>query len=88
LLRLFGIYVNLSIHKPKNNFSMITKDQVIAAQNEWGAGVVKVGSLKADRPECEQFTSEFLDKLYAFDIKTVLFKPTKCAEIQFRKTKA
>lgn len=67
---------------------MITKDQVIAAQNEWGAGVVKVGSLKADRGACEQFTSEFLDKLYAFDIKTVLFKPTKCAEIQFRKTKA
>ena len=47
---------------------MITKDLVIAAQNEWGAGVVKVGSLKADRPVCEQFTSEFLDKLYALYI--------------------
>ncbi|MGB2128230.1 MAG: hypothetical protein ACPHXR_02015 [Flavicella sp.] len=67
---------------------MITKDQVIAAQNEWGAGVVKIGSLKDERTRCEQFTSGFLDKLYAFELKTVLFKPTKCAEIQFRNTKA
>ena len=25
---------------------MITKDQVMSAQEEWGAGVVKIGSLK------------------------------------------
>lgn len=67
---------------------MVTKEQVIAAQNEWGAGVVKIGSLMADRAACEQFTSEFLDKLYAFELRPVLFKPTKCAVQQFRPTKA
>ena len=46
---------------------MITKEQVVAAQNEWGAGVVKIGSLKDSRKECESFTSDFLDKLYSFD---------------------
>ena len=56
---------------------MITKDQVLAAQNEWGAGVVKIGSLKESRHECETFTSEFLDKLYAFELGPVLFKPTR-----------
>lgn len=67
---------------------MITKDQVLSAQNEWGAGVVKIGSLKDNRPECESFASDFLDKLYAFEKGSVLFKPTKCAIEQFRPTKA
>lgn len=66
---------------------MITKEQVIAAQNEWGAGVVKIGSLKDNRAECEAFASDFLDKLYAFELGSVLFKPTKCAIQQFRPTK-
>lgn len=66
---------------------MITKDQVVAAQKTWGEGVVKIGSLKEQRAECESFTSEFLDKLYAFEAGTVLFKPTKCAMEQFRPSK-
>ena len=67
---------------------MITKEQVIEAQNVWGAGVVKIGSLKDSRLECESFTSEFLDKLYSFENGPVLFKPTKCADEQFRPTKS
>ena len=67
---------------------MVTKDQILAAQKEWGAGVVKIGSLKDSRSECESFTSDFLDKLYAFEAGPVLFKPTKCAVEQFRATKA
>ncbi len=66
---------------------MITKEQVIKAQNEWGDGVVKIGSLKDSRSECEAFASEFLDKLYSFGAGPVLFKPTKCAIEQFRPTK-
>jgi hypothetical protein len=66
---------------------MITKDQVLNAQNKWGQGVVKIGSLKESRSECEAFTSEFLDHLYSFESGTVLFKPTKCAAEQFRPTK-
>tara|TARA_Y100000766_G_C18753524_1_gene529728 strand:+ start:459 stop:920 length:462 start_codon:yes stop_codon:yes gene_type:complete len=67
---------------------MITKEQVEEVQNVWGAGVVKIGSLKSNRSDCEAFTSEFLDKLYAFENGPVLFKPTKCAAEQFRPTKA
>lgn len=66
---------------------MITKQQVLEAQNTWGAGVVKIGSLKHDRTACETYTSEFLDSLYAFETGTVLFKPTKCEIEQFRPTK-
>ncbi|WP_281615743.1 phosphoribosyl-AMP cyclohydrolase [Flammeovirga sp. SubArs3] len=67
---------------------MVTKEQVVSAQNEWGAGVVKIGSLKEQRAECEAFANEFLDKLYSFEAGPVLFKPTKCAVEQFRPTKA
>ena len=67
---------------------MISKEQVLEAQNRWGAGVVKVGSLKDNRSECESAAGEFADNLYAFENGPVLFKPTKCAEEQFRPTKA
>ncbi len=66
---------------------MITKDQVMSAQEEWGAGVVKIGSLKEKRAECEAYTSDFLDERYAFETGQVLFKPTKCADKQFRASK-
>ncbi len=66
---------------------MITKEQVLSAQKEWGSGVVKIGSLKNKRLECETFASDFLDKLYSFEAGSILFKPTKCAFEQFRPTK-
>ncbi|MBJ24826.1 MAG: hypothetical protein CMC91_01600 [Flavobacteriaceae bacterium] len=66
---------------------MITKQQVENAQNTWGDGVVKIGSLKENRSECEAFTNKFLNDLYAFEISAVSFKPTKCAIKQFRPTK-
>ena len=67
---------------------MITKEQVMSAQNEWGQGVVKIGSLKDDRSSCESFTNDFLDKLYAYQNGSVLFKPTKCEIEQFRPSKS
>ena len=66
---------------------MITKSMIIEAQNTWGKGVVQIGSLKNSRKECEAFTEQFIDQLYAFESKTVLFKPTKCASQQFRPLK-
>jgi hypothetical protein len=67
---------------------MITKEQVLETQKKWGNGVVKIGSLKENRSECEAFTSNFLDNRYAFEADTVLFKPTKCDREQFRPSKA
>ncbi|MBI49422.1 MAG: hypothetical protein CL850_03935 [Crocinitomicaceae bacterium] len=66
---------------------MITKDHVEKAQSNWGNGVVKIGSLKNDFHECENYTNSFLEQLYNFQNGTVLFKPTKCAHEQFRATK-
>ena len=66
---------------------MINYDQILKVQKEWGNAIVKIGSLKDDRVACRKFTSEFLDKLYAFDLCEVLFKPTKASKFQFRTDK-
>ena len=66
---------------------MVTKEQVLEVQQKWGDGVVKIGSLKENRTECEAFASKFLDQRYAFEAGTVLFKPTKCETERFRPTK-
>mgnify|MGYP001164179069 CR=1 FL=1 len=67
---------------------MILKEHVVKVQNQWGEGVVKIGELKNSRLDCESYTNEFLDRLYSFESGPVLFKPTKCEEIQFRPIKA
>ena len=66
---------------------MITKNQVENVQEKWGNGVVKIGSLKQNRAECEKYCNDFLDERYDFQNSNVLFKPTKCAIEQFRPTK-
>jgi len=66
----------------------VTREEVFEAQKTWGSGVVKIGSLKDDRPACEAFTNQFLDEVYGFDLGPVNFKPTKCSVEQFRPTKA
>ncbi|SEE33228.1 hypothetical protein SAMN04487765_2169 [Tenacibaculum sp. MAR_2010_89] len=66
---------------------MITKEQIVNIQNNWGEGVIKIGSLKDNRTECENFASQFLDELYNFESGLVSFKPTKCSLEQFRPTK-
>ncbi len=67
---------------------MISKKQVIEAQKQWSNGVIKIGSLKNNKIECEKFTNDFLDSQYAFNLGDVLFKPTKCSIKQFRLTKS
>lgn len=66
---------------------MISKEQVLEIQENWGNGVVKIGSLKEDKTQCESFTNDFIDNLYAFKTNKVLFKPTKCETEQFRNSK-
>ena len=63
---------------------MFTDQEIIKAQDAWGNGIVKIGSLKDDIVAATRAADEHLDRLYAFDLGKVLFKPTKCAQVQFR----
>lgn len=63
---------------------MFTEQEIIKAQDAWGNGIVKIGSLKDDIEAATRAAGQHLDTLYAFDLGKVLFKPTKCAQVQFR----
>ncbi|WP_108805654.1 hypothetical protein [Aquimarina sp. Aq107] len=66
---------------------MITVKEIENIQKTWGQGVVQIGTLQADRLEIETYTENFVNELYDFDDKEVLFKPTKASIDQFRITK-
>ena len=65
---------------------MITKEQVIKAQNQWAKTIIKLSSIKENNA-CKKLTIEFLNELYYFEIGPVLFKPTMAKFQQFRNTK-
>jgi len=66
---------------------MITKQEIENAQKTWGQGVVHIGTLQSDMKQCQEYTQNFVNELYDFDSKSVLFKPTKAAIEQFRLSK-
>lgn len=63
--------------------SDITTEEVEAAQDAWGNGIVEIG--KAEDPK--QAAMDHIDKFYGFEMGSVLFKPTLASEDQFRGTK-
>ena len=66
--------------------SNITKEQIEAAQNAWGEGIVRISSAHTDGGDYVQIASDHVETLYAYGLTAVLFKPTLAAEQQFRST--
>ena len=65
---------------------MISLKDVENIQKEWGDSLVKLGSLKNNRDACEKEVEILINKLYWYNNGTVLFKPTKVKDNQFRLT--
>ena len=68
--------------------SALTKEKVIAAQNKWGEGIVKIGAVFTENGDFAAAAQNHIDTLYAYDQSPVLFKPTKASQEQFRGDKA
>ena len=66
---------------------MITKEDVLQAQNDWSNSFLEIVSLHQNNINISKATSDFIDRLYYYEIGEVLFKPTLASENQFRKTK-
>ena len=66
--------------------SNITKEQIEAAQNAWGEGIVRIASAHTNDGDYVQIASDHVETLYAYGLTAVLFKPTLAAEQQFRST--
>ncbi|MDE1466850.1 phosphoribosyl-AMP cyclohydrolase [Aurantiacibacter sp. D1-12] len=65
----------------------ITAEEVAAAQQAWGDGIVAIGQVFTDEGDYSARAQEHIDTHYAYgDGQTILFKPTLAAEDQFRET--
>ncbi|MEM9991065.1 MAG: phosphoribosyl-AMP cyclohydrolase [Bacteroidota bacterium] len=62
----------------------ITEAEVIEAQKEWGEGIVKIGKVYSDGGDYEKAAMNHIQDLYAYDLSSVLFKPTLASVEQFR----
>lgn len=65
----------------------ITSHEIEEAQRAWGDSVIKIGAAFLDGENFEELGRKHVDQFYAYDISTVLFKPTRASENQFRQTK-
>ncbi|MFQ3788954.1 phosphoribosyl-AMP cyclohydrolase [Halomonas sp. A29] len=65
----------------------ITEEDVIHAQQVWGEAIVAIGEAYTSQEDYEALAEEVIDRLYGYDEGSVLFKPTKAAEEQFRSSK-
>jgi hypothetical protein len=65
----------------------ITAGEIAEAQKIWGEGIVTIGKSFTEKGDYRKAAENHLDTLYAFENGTVLFKPTKAADSQFRLTR-
>lgn len=64
----------------------ITEAEVSEAQQVWGDGIVAIGQAFLNGGDYEALAAEHVDTLYGYDEGSVLFKPTKADDEQFRLT--
>ncbi|MEL6665546.1 MAG: phosphoribosyl-AMP cyclohydrolase, partial [Pseudomonadota bacterium] len=64
----------------------ITEADVVAAQTEWGNGIVAIASVHSEGGDFAARATEHINTLYAYGDTAVMFKPTLAAEDQFRET--
>ena len=65
----------------------ITEDEVQAAQQAWGEGIVAIGKTFTDEGDYRARAQEHIATHYAYgDGQTILFKPTLAAQDQFRES--
>tara|TARA_B100001250_G_C19539530_1_gene674091 strand:+ start:307 stop:786 length:480 start_codon:yes stop_codon:yes gene_type:complete len=65
----------------------ITEEEVLGAQEKWAKAVIDIGNKFIANEDHLSCTEMFLDRLYAFSMGDVLFKPTLVSQKQFRLTK-
>jgi hypothetical protein len=62
----------------------ITEREVVDAQKKWGEGIVRIGKVFTEQGDYSKEAADFIQKMYGYDLSSVLFKPTLASEDQFR----
>ena len=77
---------NTDSNTSNNSANCITEKDVINAQETWANQIVAIGKAYKDKGDYKALAANTVDTLYGYDEGTVLFKPTKASEGQFRLT--
>jgi len=64
----------------------ISKADVVAAQTEWGNGIVAISKVHKKDGNYKSRAAQHINELYAYGQTDVMFKPTLAADDQFRET--
>ena len=68
-----------------NSANPITAEEVAAAQQGWGEGIVNIGKVYSEGGDVSAAATDHINTFYAYeDGNEILFKPTLAAEDQFR----
>jgi hypothetical protein len=62
----------------------ITAEEVAAAQQAWGEGIVAIGAVHHDGGDTAEAATAHIERFYAYGQRPVLFKPTLASADQFR----
>ncbi len=62
----------------------ITAEEVEAAQQAWGEGIVTIGKVFTEEGDYTQAARDHINAFYGYGESEILFKPTLAAEDQFR----
>ena len=62
----------------------ITEQEVVAAQQAWGKGIVQIGEVYSSGGDVRKAAADHINAFYGYDLSLVLFKPTLASQEQFR----
>ena len=65
---------------------LLTKKMILAVQQSWGDGILKISSAFRNNEDYKSIAIEFIKQHYGYDDGIVLFKPTLASIEQFRDT--
>lgn len=88
ILAVLGLTFSTNIYASEDEMipmeAMISADEVKAAQEKWGEGIVYIGKKFSKGGDYVKAAEKHINNLYAYGMTDVLFKPTKAADDQFR----
>lgn len=73
-----------SLKPTEAQMQCITEQEVVAAQEAWGKGIVNIGKVYSEGGDYRKAAADHINKFYAYDQSLVLFKPTLASVEQFR----
>lgn len=74
----------LNLQPTEAQLKCITEQEVVAAQEAWGQGIVNIGKVYSEGGDYREAAADHISRFYAYDQSLVLFKPTLASIEQFR----